>query len=302
MVGIYKITNKVNGKCYIGKSKSIGGRWGQHINHLENNKHQNVELQYEFNIFGCTNFVFEIIELCEDCDLLKKEKYYINKFRENCYNVFNANKYKNNKEELNPNFNKRDYCYINRNITEYLFNFSVVTQNIILIYFFEMYKTGRTNIEISKFDYNKATGINSQNFYSIQKRGMFKELKESNIFSECEYCDGVLFLEIKEQYINKSDMIRIDNVTKILSTKITRYFIPLLLLSKYIEKNEISLDELLSMMKSISYTRFDMLNLKVLKPFIKISKDIGFNIDIKLIKKRNKIVALKFINTPQGLE
>ena len=32
MIGIYKITNKLNGKVYIGQSRDIDARWRQHIN------------------------------------------------------------------------------------------------------------------------------------------------------------------------------------------------------------------------------------------------------------------------------
>lgn len=34
MRGIYKITNAVNGKVYIGKSENIHHRWKQHIREL----------------------------------------------------------------------------------------------------------------------------------------------------------------------------------------------------------------------------------------------------------------------------
>lgn len=32
MTGIYKITNKINGKCYIGQSTLIEKRWSNHKN------------------------------------------------------------------------------------------------------------------------------------------------------------------------------------------------------------------------------------------------------------------------------
>lgn len=41
MKGIYRIENKINNRVYIGKSISIGKRWYQHLNLLENNSHPN---------------------------------------------------------------------------------------------------------------------------------------------------------------------------------------------------------------------------------------------------------------------
>ena len=31
MIGIYKITNTTNGKCYIGQSRDIEARWAKHL-------------------------------------------------------------------------------------------------------------------------------------------------------------------------------------------------------------------------------------------------------------------------------
>lgn len=41
MRGIYKITNTINGKVYIGKSENIRHRWKQHICELNKNEHGN---------------------------------------------------------------------------------------------------------------------------------------------------------------------------------------------------------------------------------------------------------------------
>ena len=51
-MGIYKITNKINNKMYIGSSKNITGRWNYHIDDLFENKHHSYKLQKEFNEFG----------------------------------------------------------------------------------------------------------------------------------------------------------------------------------------------------------------------------------------------------------
>src|SRR5574344_371846 len=36
MIGIYKITNKINGKCYIGQSNDIERRWREHKSAFDN--------------------------------------------------------------------------------------------------------------------------------------------------------------------------------------------------------------------------------------------------------------------------
>lgn len=59
--GIYKITNKVNGKIYIGESFDIERRWKEHIDDLNNNNHHSNKLQNDWNTYGKDNFKFEII-------------------------------------------------------------------------------------------------------------------------------------------------------------------------------------------------------------------------------------------------
>lgn len=88
--GIYKITNKTNGKIYVGSAKNINKRWKRHIYELNNQKHHNIILQNAWNKYGCDNFKIEIIELIRPELLLKREQYYIDKlnpFVENGYNI-----------------------------------------------------------------------------------------------------------------------------------------------------------------------------------------------------------------------
>ncbi len=100
MVGIYKISNKINGKIYIGESVNIATRWYAHINELESNKHYNTNLQSEWNEFGADNFMFEIIKLIDDknlteteikANLIYEEKLEIDKYNiELLYNIENT--------------------------------------------------------------------------------------------------------------------------------------------------------------------------------------------------------------------
>lgn len=61
--GIYKITNKLNGRRYFGSAKCFQVRWSQHANSLKRGKHQNKFLQADFNKCGEDAFVFEVLEV-----------------------------------------------------------------------------------------------------------------------------------------------------------------------------------------------------------------------------------------------
>lgn len=75
--GVYRITNKNNGKFYIGSSRSIFSRWFNHTCDLKNNNHTNYKLQRAFNKYGMKSFTFEVVELHEPEGLNKREQYYL---------------------------------------------------------------------------------------------------------------------------------------------------------------------------------------------------------------------------------
>lgn len=80
--GIYKITNNINGKSYIGQAIDIQTRWNKEKtrafdpNALEYKK----TLSQAFRKYGLDNFTFEIIEECEKSLLNEREIYYISLF------------------------------------------------------------------------------------------------------------------------------------------------------------------------------------------------------------------------------
>lgn len=82
--GIYKITNLVNSKFYIGSSTNISKRYLHHIHCLRANKHCNKHLQNSINKYGINNFVFEVIEECEN--VLEREQFYIDNYKPQ-YNI-----------------------------------------------------------------------------------------------------------------------------------------------------------------------------------------------------------------------
>lgn len=79
MIGIYKITNQVNGKVYIGQSIHINHRWSQHKNEAKNDR-CNTLLYNAMKKYGIDNFSFEIIEECLPEQLNEREVYWISQY------------------------------------------------------------------------------------------------------------------------------------------------------------------------------------------------------------------------------
>lgn len=77
MVGIYKITNQINGHSYIGLSTNLEKRWAYH-NSEYNQKREKTKVLYQaFKKYGIENFTFEVLEECKVSELSDKEVYYI---------------------------------------------------------------------------------------------------------------------------------------------------------------------------------------------------------------------------------
>lgn len=81
LTGIYKITNKINGKIYIGSAVNIYSRWNLHKFKLKNNKHHSIKLQRAQNKYGLDNFIFEIVEECPKNLLIEREQYWIDNLK-----------------------------------------------------------------------------------------------------------------------------------------------------------------------------------------------------------------------------
>ena len=84
MIGIYKITNKINGKAYVGQSVNIETRWLKHRKDTHNH-----DLRNDINNYGLENFIFEVLELCELEQLNERERYWIKHYNtyEQGYNL-----------------------------------------------------------------------------------------------------------------------------------------------------------------------------------------------------------------------
>ncbi len=93
--GIYKITNKSNGLCYIGQSTDCAKRWKEHVKcGLGIDTPAQNKLYKAMLKDGVTNFTFELLEQCDRQLLNEKERFYINLYQayEFGYNSTTGNK------------------------------------------------------------------------------------------------------------------------------------------------------------------------------------------------------------------
>lgn len=81
---IYKITNKTNGKMYIGRSKSVESRFYKHIRIAETFSESDNHFQAihgAIKKYGKENFIFDIIEECSEENANERESYWINQLK-----------------------------------------------------------------------------------------------------------------------------------------------------------------------------------------------------------------------------
>jgi group I intron endonuclease len=78
---IYKITNTISNKCYIGQTReeTPEKRWKAHRASIKSGKGCNALIN-AFRKHGLNNFKFEVVIICFDETILQMEKHYIHKY------------------------------------------------------------------------------------------------------------------------------------------------------------------------------------------------------------------------------
>lgn len=104
MIGIYLIKNKITNECYIGQSKDINKRWNNHKNNVGNSKYN---LYSDISFYGLSNFDFSVIEECGISELDSREMYWIKKYQEDGYSLYNINGVAAREEVRNRRFKRK---------------------------------------------------------------------------------------------------------------------------------------------------------------------------------------------------
>lgn len=90
-IGVYAITCIESKSVYVGQSKSINSRFEMHKRALKNGdyKFRYPEWQADYNMHGLTKFSFEILQNCDEDELLKWETHYLKLYDREKFKIYN---------------------------------------------------------------------------------------------------------------------------------------------------------------------------------------------------------------------
>lgn len=194
---IYRITNLVNGKMYIGQTiRDVNVRFKEHISSSKNPKKPILPLSKALNKYGVENFCCQVIKVCYNREELNSEELrFIEKYKtnvkENGYNVLTSiithgtiNKMRKPKkrslEQLKEIRNK--YCLLAKAITK---NFIGIKKK----------KFGNYEVNIR----NNNTRIYCGTYITAEEAAKAYDIKAIELYGN----DAVInFDELREEYIN----------------------------------------------------------------------------------------------------
>lgn len=100
---IYKITNNITNKCYIGQTINFKKRISSHLDLYKNKDSKGAQrpMYKDMRKYGIDNFTFEVLEECKESCSNEREEYYIKKFNsvKKGYNHEQSGKHKFHTEE-----------------------------------------------------------------------------------------------------------------------------------------------------------------------------------------------------------
>ena len=123
MIGIYKIENLLNHKCYIGQSIHIEKRWQEHCR----NSTKSI-ISRAIKKYGKENFSFQVLEECDKDQLAEKEIEYIHKFNTITPNGYNITDYKDDRITTFCFYDKETFQNIVLDIKENILSMQAISE------------------------------------------------------------------------------------------------------------------------------------------------------------------------------
>ena len=161
MAFIYKITNKTNGKKYIGKTLcTVEERWSQHIRESRKERNENRPLHRAILKYGVENFIVETIEEIPSNEAEDRERFWIS-FYNSFKTGYNATLGGDGRQYIDENKILKDYEEEkNMNKVAVINNCSASTVKNILKRFKIEIKSGA---EVSKTSFGKKVNMLDNN-------------------------------------------------------------------------------------------------------------------------------------------
>lgn len=181
MTGIYKITNKKNGKVYVGKSKDIIHRWSEHEKALAKHEHHSSKLQADYDLYGGIEaFEFSIIETCDASELKEKEVFYTNQY-DAINNGYNGN-------EPNQVPERNEIVFTNNSYKELL---TRLGNSCLMTYFYMRFNANDDNIIIlNQTQLAGEVGIIvltvSKHIHTLIDNGIIRNAGKSGLYNKYE--------------------------------------------------------------------------------------------------------------------
>ena len=151
MAFIYKITNKISGKSYIGKTEeSVDKRVKQHLNDSVKDRYRDRPLYRAINKYGFENFQIEIIE--ETSIASEREKYWIDFYQTYGKLGYNATKGGDGKKTIDYEFVVSTYLKLGQDFdktVEFLGNNRSTIRKILISEGFDVVQTKKRGSKVS---------------------------------------------------------------------------------------------------------------------------------------------------------
>lgn len=196
MQGIYKITNKINGKVYIGQSVNIEERFKSHKYSYNNSKVSgyNTKFYRALRKYGIVNFSFEIVEeVLNRQDLNDKEIFWIKYYDsfKNGYNSTLGGGIVTEKCELHPNAKHTNDEILN--LKELIYNTNIPFKDLSILY-------NISESEISQINNGKKWVSLGEYHYPIREQ-QFRHKGESHFYTRLS---NEIVMLIRHRYVNEN--------------------------------------------------------------------------------------------------